>query len=421
MTISGSTATQPRSASDGTSTTRCAARGGKARAAGAVLGSCCSLRSRVAGRPPGAPSSDGGPPRCFTTIACLQSQVDVGPGLATRYTLLIYLSGQDPSSSGGSSGAAARSTPAEATASGGGRPKRANAGSKLAAAVAAVAPPCARAAQPLRGGETIFYGDRGRALAAVGPRPGLALLHLHGEDRWGGRGGGALGGGGGDTRRRGGRVVWGSSRNGPFSQTHAAVGSRLGPFPHRALPLSLRAEPFPQSCGAVAPLRPSLLLPAPLDAWSTRERRCSAAPSMYSAATWCLKARDKAVTGEFMKARPLLHGGRSFCCCCGRAHGCDACRWLARAALGLVPGPAIDCARKVSRQHAKLVAVATSLLKQQRRAEGVNLHGRPCRTCQARAGSTHARAVLQTCGSILRFEWPRRRGFTRLPGRVCRT
>jgi hypothetical protein len=32
------------------------------------------------------------------------------------------------------------------------------------------------------GGETVFYGGRNRMLAAVSPEPGLALLHLHGED-----------------------------------------------------------------------------------------------------------------------------------------------------------------------------------------------------------------------------------------------
>lgn len=32
------------------------------------------------------------------------------------------------------------------------------------------------------GGETIFYGHKGKALAAVAPAPGRALLHRHGDD-----------------------------------------------------------------------------------------------------------------------------------------------------------------------------------------------------------------------------------------------
>ncbi|GBF92159.1 2-oxoglutarate and Fe(II)-dependent oxygenase [Raphidocelis subcapitata] len=117
----------------------------------------------------------------------IDDSVEVGPGRATRYTLLVYLSGQDPSSSASSgSGAgdgarAAAAAPAAAAAAAGGRPKRAPAGKHAAAAPPP--PPCACAVQPLQGGQTIFYGDRGRVLASVAPRPGLALLHLHGEDR----------------------------------------------------------------------------------------------------------------------------------------------------------------------------------------------------------------------------------------------
>ena len=33
-----------------------------------------------------------------------------------------------------------------------------------------------------RGGETAFYGPRGRQLCAVAPQPGMALLHMHGDD-----------------------------------------------------------------------------------------------------------------------------------------------------------------------------------------------------------------------------------------------
>lgn len=42
---------------------------------------------------------------------------------------------------------------------------------------------CTRAVQDLVGGETVFYGSKGKLLASVTPQPGLALLHLHGEDR----------------------------------------------------------------------------------------------------------------------------------------------------------------------------------------------------------------------------------------------
>ena len=33
-----------------------------------------------------------------------------------------------------------------------------------------------------KGGETVFYGPRGRLIQTVAPQPGLALLHLHGND-----------------------------------------------------------------------------------------------------------------------------------------------------------------------------------------------------------------------------------------------
>ncbi|KAI8466115.1 MAG: oxidoreductase [Monoraphidium minutum] len=118
----------------------------------------------------------------------IDDSVDVAPGRVTRYTLLVYLSGPGQGGGGGGGGepAAAAATAAAAAAAaaagaapGAGRTKRATAG-KHAAAAAGV---CPRAAQDLRGGETVFYGDRGRVLAAVAPQPGLALLHLHGEDR----------------------------------------------------------------------------------------------------------------------------------------------------------------------------------------------------------------------------------------------
>lgn len=56
----------------------------------------------------------------------VDDSVDVGPGRWTEFTLLIYLSSCE-------------------------------------------------------GGETVFYGRRGRRLAGVAPAPGLALLHRHGD------------------------------------------------------------------------------------------------------------------------------------------------------------------------------------------------------------------------------------------------
>lgn len=103
---------------------------------------------------------------------------DLGQGRFTLYTLLIYLSGSQVSSSGSSS----------ASSCGGG--SRAGSVAKKGGAAAASKASSSRAAtiskaaiQDLQGGETVFYGNRGRVLASVQPQPGLALLHLHGEER----------------------------------------------------------------------------------------------------------------------------------------------------------------------------------------------------------------------------------------------
>ncbi|KIY94872.1 hypothetical protein MNEG_13090 [Monoraphidium neglectum] len=143
----------------------------------------------------------------------IDDSVQLAPGRVTRYTLLLYLSGSDPTAtSSGSGGAAAGAGPAATAAaspaavSASGRPKRAAAVSasgrpKRAAAGKqqqqqpqqqqqqqqqqheAAAAPCTSAVQALHGGETVFYGARNRVVASVAPQPGLALLHLHGEDR----------------------------------------------------------------------------------------------------------------------------------------------------------------------------------------------------------------------------------------------
>lgn len=96
--------------------------------------------------------------------------------LLLRYTVLVYLSG---ALEGG------------AQASGGPRaPEAAGKGSKRARKAREPEPPAAAAQEPdrsavqdLQGGETVFYDERGRRAASIVPRPGLGLLHLHGEDR----------------------------------------------------------------------------------------------------------------------------------------------------------------------------------------------------------------------------------------------
>eukprot|EP00884_Botryococcus_braunii_P015642 jgi/Botrbrau1/2761/Bobra.0164s0039.2 len=74
----------------------------------------------------------------------IDDSVDV-PGMGTTcYTLLIYLSGQCGSAAGMQGFAGAH--------------------------------------EGLVGGETVFYGVKGKKTVKVVPKPGLALLHLHGDD-----------------------------------------------------------------------------------------------------------------------------------------------------------------------------------------------------------------------------------------------
>lgn len=104
---------------------------------------------------------------CVTTPP---DQVEVAPGRVTRYTLLVYLSGRDPSSGssgiGGTSSSSAAIAPDASTSSGG-------SGQRTSKRVAgkqqqqqqqhqqqqALAAPCTSAVQPLKGGETVFYGE----------------------------------------------------------------------------------------------------------------------------------------------------------------------------------------------------------------------------------------------------------------------
>ncbi|CAN0865246.1 hypothetical protein LINGRAHAP2_LOCUS9185, partial [Linum grandiflorum] len=72
----------------------------------------------------------------------IDESVDLEGGKRTYYTLLIYLSGGSGSSKG-----KANNTSAE----------------------------------PLVGGETVFYGWRNNVVAEVAPAEGMALFHIHGD------------------------------------------------------------------------------------------------------------------------------------------------------------------------------------------------------------------------------------------------
>ncbi|WIA33534.1 hypothetical protein OEZ86_006658 [Tetradesmus obliquus] len=112
----------------------------------------------------------------------IDDSVEVAPDQVTGYTLLIYLSGQLEAAAGAvSKGSSSSSSSQEA------------AGSSSSTGKAKRKVPGAAASQPVQintsavqelvGGETVFYGARNRVVARVAPAPGLALLHLHGEDR----------------------------------------------------------------------------------------------------------------------------------------------------------------------------------------------------------------------------------------------
>ncbi len=101
-----------------------------------------------------------------------------------RYTVLIYLSGPD----NGVPANASESTADKASSEDLGRGKRAKRPKQPAAeapgqAQQAIQEHVRSACQDLQGGETVFYGHTGKRVASIEPRPGLAMLHLHGEDR----------------------------------------------------------------------------------------------------------------------------------------------------------------------------------------------------------------------------------------------
>lgn len=113
----------------------------------------------------------------------IDDSVEVQPGQITGYTLLVYLSGT-PQQAGPIDTAPPPKTNSSSSSSqpGGSKSKR----QKPTPAAAVSTQPVqvnTNALQQLVGGETVFYGARGRVVASVRPAVGLALLHLHGEDK----------------------------------------------------------------------------------------------------------------------------------------------------------------------------------------------------------------------------------------------
>lgn len=131
----------------------------------------------------------------------IDDSVEVEGMGSTAYTLLVYLSGSPAGTATSESDAGGASTSGTGQTNGkGGAGKRkvregdqankqAAKGAARAAAAEAPNQPhqgpgiFTTAVQGLEGGETMFYGDRCKLLASVRPQPGLALLHLHGEDK----------------------------------------------------------------------------------------------------------------------------------------------------------------------------------------------------------------------------------------------
>ncbi len=119
-----------------------------------------------------------GPGQCFGKH--VDESVELGDGQSTAYTLLIYLSGsgamsEQPSSaavgsSNGKAGSQARGRTRQASKQG---PQQQQQQQQQAGDPSKL---------PLVGGETVFYGPRGREVARVAPKAGLALLHRHGDE-----------------------------------------------------------------------------------------------------------------------------------------------------------------------------------------------------------------------------------------------
>ncbi|VVB15659.1 unnamed protein product [Arabis nemorensis] len=78
----------------------------------------------------------------------IDESVDLEDGKQTHYTLLIYLSGSNTKSN-----------------------SKSNSSKKNDSSLA----------EPLVGGETVFFGSRNSIVAEVAPMEGMALFHIHGE------------------------------------------------------------------------------------------------------------------------------------------------------------------------------------------------------------------------------------------------
>jgi hypothetical protein len=99
--------------------------------------------------------------------------VDLGEGQSTAYTLLIYLSGSGATSDQPSSSSSSSSGKAGAQVKGRTRQPSKQQQQQEEAELSKL---------PLVGGETVFYGPRGREVARVAPKAGMALLHRHGDE-----------------------------------------------------------------------------------------------------------------------------------------------------------------------------------------------------------------------------------------------
>ncbi|CAF1754257.1 hypothetical protein HID58_087448 [Brassica napus] len=80
----------------------------------------------------------------------IDESVDLEDGKRTYYTLLIYLSGSNNAKSKSKSSSSSKTNDSSS-------------------------------AEPLVGGETVFYGSRNSIVAEVAPMEGMALFHIHGD------------------------------------------------------------------------------------------------------------------------------------------------------------------------------------------------------------------------------------------------
>lgn len=122
----------------------------------------------------------------------IDESIDLGDGRHTRFTLLIYLSGQlhqgqqrrsAPDDVRGK-GKQSKSSPSIKRGGHSRQPPPSQQPAEHASYAEPPAPSDSCAVQPLVGGETVFYGGPSgkQMVASVRPAPGLALLHLHGDN-----------------------------------------------------------------------------------------------------------------------------------------------------------------------------------------------------------------------------------------------